>query len=240
LIIRLTPRCRLYRTTRSRVTSGTPPTRPAPRPRRETLLPSDEHGNRSKHSTPRTRSTARLMQGIVRLPERTIDGMRRDGPTLPRIRSAASLATSLRPQARRRETPGPAHLGLPPSLSPPPRVQFAVPSEGACRSWAWCPTWSVSKGTFLGDVRHATGDRPARVPYERAPRTPGKETGASVGLALLDRVGSDRQIVTTRNGSGWLRAVPARSVLARHIRGFGHRQADTATPLSPPPSSHQL
>jgi hypothetical protein len=30
--------------------------------------------------------------------------------------------------------------------------------------------------------------------------------------ALLDGVGSDGQIVTTWDGSGWLRAVPARSV----------------------------
>jgi hypothetical protein len=175
--MRLSPRCRLYRTTRSRVTSDTPPRRPPPRPRRETLLASDEHGvvglhaypikfgspdygpNRSSTSTPRTRSTARLMQGIVRLPERTIDGMRRDGPTLPRIRSAASLATSLRPHARRRETPGPALASrLPFHLFTSPEGPVGGSLGGACRLWAWCPTWSVSKGTFLGDVRHvATG-----------------------------------------------------------------------------------
>src|SRR4029450_11224658 len=34
----------------------------------------------------------------------------------------------------RRETPGPCGGGLPPA--PSPRVPLAVPSEGACRSWA--------------------------------------------------------------------------------------------------------
>jgi hypothetical protein len=43
--------------------------------------------------------------------------------------------------------PGP-RLGLPPSISP--RVPLAVPSEGACQSWASLPAWSVSHDTVLG------------------------------------------------------------------------------------------